>query len=342
MNNFNSNEPKLKRIGNDWVILIPRNLHLEIVKEEIDKKNGIKRVWGKAEEDKFKLVQIYYPISNYSLDDMTKILKKYDSCKLCRIGKKNLKFINEKRNIKSMSLENYKMKERSVVDLLGKLPRIGSKITGNREISEKWIMQSLATITRLPVDLYAQTLFKKIISLSVGIGGTALVAKLIKDSNVRSEWLEFFANWGANVFDPTPEQLNELAANINQLKSAVRNRSFYGVKSSLLKDPKQVSQAIKNITGAIGLGSFGNKFGKISDMIRGFARPRGGGRVRISEGTGAAGKGSIALQKGFRSSPKMASDYGYIDTSRRFRDVSKFSKGFVSDRRFRQSGVNQG
>ena len=53
------------------------------------------------------------------------------------------------------------------------------------------------------------------------------------------------------------------------------------------------------------------------------------GRLRPTEGT---------FPDRGRFNVKYSEDYGYQDTTKRFRDISKFGKGFRGQRRFRESG----
>jgi len=335
---------KLDSIGNHWIVIIEENIDLPYEKTTYKKgKNNsdILFSWGASGLGKYKLIQVQYSKSAYSHKDMKRILKKYDNCPLCKIGTKNLKFINRENNYKSMALKN---KSLSIVNLFGKIPKLGTVITDNRSTSEEIIMQSLANISRFPMDMGLKTLWKKLLSLGIGAGGVAAVNKFMKSPNMKSEWITFFANYIANVFDPTPEQLNEMAQDINILKGAIKNRSFYGVADSMFKDPAAVKQSMENIGNAVGatrLGyKLGNIFGNASYMVQSLANKK---RVRVSEGTGpAGGRGSLALKRGFHAVAQTADDFGYQDTSKRFKDVSKFGKGFQAKNRFRKSGVNQG
>jgi hypothetical protein len=317
-----------------WQVTIDENQDLRYYEKTIVRgKKGVKivRIWGKAPDGNPKLKTIFYPKSAYSLDKMNKLMKKYDDCNLCKIGRTNLKFINNKNNIKNM-------KQFSIINGIGKIPKVGPMVSRNEPLTRPIIMQSLATISRLPMDMVLPEVLRKIAYLGIGGVGAGLAYKKISDPQMQSEWIDFFANYIAMVFDPTPAQMNKMASEINQIRAAISTRSMAPFKATFASG-SEIKMAVNNLKNAIGLGSLsfglGRAFGKL-----GFNWKK---QLKVSEGTGPSSRAySREMAKGFHATSNVAEDFGYVDTSKRFKDISKFSRGFDNKKRFRLAGINQG
>nr|BDI55211.1 MAG: hypothetical protein [uncultured archaeon] len=301
--------PILKSGFTEWEIII--NPDLQFARAETWK-HGIKRYWGFDPTTKtHKLIYVQYPKNKFSRDDMNRILPKYTGCKLCIIGKK---FIKGKNNT-TINM-NY-----SIVDLFGKIPKIGSSITRNRFMSEPIIMNILSTISRYPIAMVFKPFGKALASILVGIAGEVGVAYLIKNNIIQGEWATFFANYISSIGEmPAKGGVLSLGYkdDLRRLKSAIKSGNFYGIADSLLNDAGAIKRAIKG---------YGTNFKKTFANIR-----RGGRRLRTTETT---------LPTKLRKRPfgvKFAEDFKYKDTSHRFREIGTFGSGFRKERRFRESG----
>lgn len=291
----------------EWEVII--NPNLKPIRAET-LKHGIKRYWGYDNIDKkFKLMMVQYPKSRFSRSAMESILPKYQECKLCVIGKK---FIKGKNNTKSMV--NY-----SIVDLFGKIPKLGSVITRNRYMSQPIIMQLLSTLTRYPIAIVFKPLGKRLVSLFLGVVGEVGVAYLIKNSTLKGEWAEFFANYIASSVEMAGKGSSlslGARADLRKLVGSVKAGNFAGISDSLLNSMPSIRRAVK------GYGrSFKNAFSN-------FRR----GRLRITENT------MPPIKKIFGGNAvNYAEDFGYTDTSKRFRASTEFGSGFRAKRRLRES-----
>lgn len=301
--------PTLEEGFTEWEIII--NPDLRFARAETWK-HGIKRYWGfDPSNNTHKLMYVQYPKKIFSRDDMNRILPKYTGCKLCIVGKK---FIKEKNN-------NTINMSYSIIDNLGKIPKIGKYISGNRYMTEPIIMNILSTISRYPFAMIFKPFGKALFSLLTGIIGEIGVAYLIKNNVIQGEWATFFANHISSAAE-MPAKGGTLSLgmkdDIRSLKNALKTGNFYGIADSLLNEAGAVKRAVK------GYGtSFKNAFANIT---------RGGKRLRTVETT---------LPTKLRKRPfgvKYAEDFKYLDTSHRFRDVSNFGTGFRKERRFRESG----
>lgn len=317
--------PQLGQHGTFWKVIINPNLPTA---RKTRWKKGIIRVWGKSgKEEKLKFV--FYPKSNFSRDDMMRILPKYESCPNCTIDKK---FINTKNNNINMSMN---IRNFSIVDLFSKIPAIGSYIARNRDISEPIIMQLLATLSRYPISILMTDLGKKLTSFIVGVAGVAGTVKLAKSASVRSEWTQYFTNMITSAAEmPAQGGSFGIQDDLRKLKQAITSGNFYGISDALIENTAQAKQTIKSINPFSGgsLADFGNKIKQSFSNL--FGR-----RLRLTENTlpekPRAFKGSSRTS---RFGIKEASDYQYRGTEDRFKDVSNFGKGFRSKRRLKESG----
>ena len=305
--------PVLKEGFTEWEIII--NPDLKFARAETVKK-GIKRYWGyDPSNNSYKLMYIQYPKSTFNRADMERIIKKYETCKLCSIGKKFIKGKNN--NTINMTY--------SIIDNLGRIPKIGRYISGNRYITEPIIMQILSTISRYPFAMTLKPLGKAIASILIGILGEVGVIFLIKNRVIQGEWANFFANYLTSTIE-MPAKGGTLSLglkdDIRALKSAVKSGNFYGIADSLLNEAGAIKRAMRG---------YGAKFKTAFAGIR-----RGGRRLRTTETTMPT-----KLRKRPFGNVKTASDYKYMDTAHRFREIGKFGNfgsGFRKERRFRESG----
>lgn len=306
--------PTLKEGFTEWEIII--NPDLQFARAETWK-HGIKRYWGFDPISKtHKLMYVQYPKRNFSRNDMKRILPKYKKCKLCTVGKK---FIKEKNNT-TINMTY------SIIDNLGRIPKIGRYISGNRYMTEPIIMQILSTISRYPIAMFSKPLGKVLGSLAIGILGEVGVAYLIKNKIIQGEWANFFANYISSAGEMAArggELSLGIKDDVRRLKNAIRGGNFYGIADSLLNEAGAIKRAIKGY-GA----SFKNAFANIGI--------RGGRRLRTTETTLPTKLRKRPFGKKF--AVKYAEDFKYRDTSHRFRDISDFGKGFRKERRFRESG----
>jgi len=301
--------PVLKEGFTEWEIII--NPDLKFARVEIVKK-GIKRYWGfDPSNNSYKLMYIQYPKSAFNRTDMERIIKKYKTCKLCSIGKKFIKGKNN--NTINMTY--------SIIDNLGRIPKIGRYISGNRYITEPIIMQILSTVSRYPFAMTLKPLGKALASILVGILGEVGVIFLIKNRVIQGEWANFFGNYLTSTLE-MPAKGGTLSLglkdDIRALKSAIRSGNFYGIADSLLNEAGAIKRAMRG---------YGTKFKTAFAGLK-----RGGKRLRITETT---------LPTKLRKRPftvKGASDYKYQDTAHRFREIGTFGSGFRKERRFRESG----
>ncbi len=298
----------------EWEIIINPDLKFTRTTTE---KHGIKRYWGYDNIDKkHKLMFVQYPKSKFNRSAMEKILPKYEVCKLCIVGKK---FIKGKNNTKSIM--NY-----SIVDLFGKIPKVGNAITRNRYISQPIIMQLIATITRYPSAIILKPFGKRLLSLFLGIVGEIGVIYLIKNKVIQGEWADFFANYLSSSMEMAGKG-SSLSLGVRQdagkLMRSIKAGNFAGISDSLLNSMPSIRKAVKGY-GA----SFKNAFNKFNNSLR-------IGRLRTTENTLPIGK--IVGKKLFGNTPNYAEDFRFIDTSKRFRTTSEFGSGFRTKRRLRVS-----
>ncbi|KKN15270.1 hypothetical protein LCGC14_0987890, partial [marine sediment metagenome] len=212
--------PTLKEGFTEWEINI--NQDLDFIRAEI-LKHGIKRYWGYDHISKtHKLMRVQYPKRFFSRADMERILPKYKKCKLCSVGKKFIKGKNN--NTNNMTY--------SIIDNLGRIPKIGRYISGNRYITEPIIMQILSTISRYPFAITLKPFGKALASILVGILGEVGVIYLIKNKIVQGEWANFFANYLTSTLE-MPARGGTLSLgfkdDIRALKSAIKSGNFYGI-----------------------------------------------------------------------------------------------------------------
>jgi len=310
--------PTLKEGFTEWEIII--NQDLKFIRTEIWK-HGIKRYWGYDKNSKTqKLMFVQYPKKTFSRKDMERILPKYNKCKLCKVGKK---FIKGKNNT-TTTMVNY-----SIVDLFGKIPKIGNSITRNRYMTQPIIMQFLSTITRYPIAIVFKPLGKSLVSLFVGIVGEVGVHYLMKNDLIKGEWADFFANYISSSIEMKGKSSSLSLGAKEDLKKLVRSvkaGNFAGVSDSLLNKMPMIRKAIKGY-GA----SFKNAFTNSTRR----------GRLRTTENTLPIGK--IVGKKlfpdnlGRKKNMNYADDFKYTDTSKRFRTTSEFGSGFRTKRRFKVS-----
>jgi len=307
--------PTLKEGFTEWEVII--NQDLQFIRSEIWK-HGIKRYWGYDKNSETqKLMFVQYPKKLFSRKDMERILPKYNKCKLCQVGKK---FIKGKNNNTSIMV-NY-----SVVDLFGKIPKIGNSITKNRDMSQPIIMQLLSTITRYPIAIIFKPLGKRLVSLFLGIVGEVGVAYLIKNNVIKGEWADFFANYISSSVEMAGKSASlSLGAkdDLRRLVGSIKAGNFAGISDSLLNKMPTIRKAIK------GYGtSFKNAFNNSTRR----------GRLRTTENTLPIGKiVGKKLFKNYGSQPSYADDFKYTDTSKRFKTTSEFGSGFRTKRRFKVS-----
>ena len=303
--------PTLKEGFTEWEVIINPNLKFSRAEYW---KQGIKRYWGiDPTDNSLKLMYVQYPKRKFSRNDMKRILPQYKDCKLCSIGKPvGKKFIKDKNNITSMNF--------SIVNLFGYIPYIGRLITKNRFMTEPVIMQFISTLTRYPLAIMNTELGKRLFSLLIGVSGLTAVRYAIRNTTMQSEWANFFANYIASAAEMNAQKgvlslgvANDLA----KLKRSIKTGNFYGVADSLIRNPAAIKKAVKGITG------------QFSNVFR-------SGRLRATENT--MPNKLFGSGKGQRFAIKNASDFGYIDTAKRFREIGTFGSGFRKERRFRESG----
>ena len=298
--------PKLKDEGNFWEVVI--NPDLEFFRAE-QWKRGIKRFYGWDPKTKTqKLMFVHYPKSEFSRSDMKRILPKYDSCPLCTVGKK---FINGKNQDINMTP--------TVIDVFGKIPVVGNWISKNRDVTEPAIIQLLASLSRYPVTLFATPAGKALISFLTGIGGLAATHYLAKSPDSRREWADFFANYLANSIELQKSGGYGIKAGLVKMINSIRAGNFSGAFNNVF-EPGAIAKAKAKLRG------LGFDFKNFFDAFR-------GGRLRLTETTIP-----VKTLPKLGTEVKYAEDYGYIDTSKRFRDISDFGRGFRSKRRLRESG----
>lgn len=335
--------PKLKEGYTEWEVIVNPNLKY-LRTENMDK--GVKRYWGiDTKTNRQKLIMIQYPKDKFSRKDMKRIMPKYKTCPNCTFGKK---LINTKNNNKNMALNINlpQAKEFSVIDNLGKIPKIGTTIVRNRVASEKIVMQLLATLTRYPLSIATTDLGKRIISFIVGLVGIPVVNKYIRSANMKSEWLEYFTNMMASSIEMTGKGGNVFGVNddVARLVHNVKAGNFAGIGDALIKNQAEIKSQIKRIVPQMSMGGnptlnkFSAGLAQFGNQIQSFFENTFRvGRMRLTETT--IPKDSIHLggSKGHKFNIKEASDYRYVGTEDRFRDVSAFSKGFKSSRRLTES-----
>lgn len=300
----------------EWEIVI--NPDLKFARAETWK-HGIKRYWGLDPIDKsHKLMYVQYPKSVYSRSDMKRILPKYLNCKLCKISSTPKKLIKGKNNNTNMDY--------SIVNLFGKIPALGSLITQNRDISEPIIMQTISTVTRYPLAILSTELGKKLWSLLIGIGGTAAISYLVKNDIVKGEWYNFFANYISSAAEMNAQKGTlslGIKSDLIRLKESIKAGNFGGIADSLFNDATSVKRAVRSI-----VRGYKGSFDKAFHLLR------AGRRLRPTENTMPtkySGKsGGFAVNT--------AGDFKFTDTSKRFKDISAFGRGFRKERRFRESG----
>jgi len=319
---------ELNELATRWEVIINR---LPYHKTEVKKGRVI--IWGR-DGNIMKINQVYYPKLFYSKERVQQLIKDYyQNCPMCYIGKSINNFKYQKSEYKIMS---------SLIDLLGKIPKLGDWITRNRRQSEEWLMQSLATLIRNPIQMSTTTFGSKIISLIVGLGGSAGVSYLLKGyPNLQNELLTFFANWGSNTLDPTPEQINEMARDIRKLKDAIRFGDFYGVADAIFRAPAGVEASVRNLANAVSpkLGNVGMEF---QSFVNNIPDPLGlKSKLRFRQVPVTHTPFTPSHSAGGRLGVGVADDYQYIDSSKRFRRSDVFGKGFFNERKFRQSGIDR-
>lgn len=220
------------------------------------------------------------------------------------------------------------LKNISVIKLLETVPPLRKLFRTNprtKKAAEEWTLQGLGTLARKPLDFGLEDLFARLFRLFIGVGGTAgtMYAKL--SAQQKNELLIFFANIGTSSINTSPDDLKSWAKTIQNLKAAFRKRSGYGVADAIFRDPRELKEAIRKLKGSIEMnfGDFGTKlngfFGKIGKKGRFWEVPT----------THSGGK---TFETG------SSSDYGYIDSTHRFQDVSKFSPSFMNKRRLTVTG----
>lgn len=336
-------KPKLKEGYTEWEVIINPNLKY-LRTENMDK--GVKRYWGiDSNTNRQKLMMIQYPKSIFSRSDMKRIIPKYKTCPNCIIGKK---LINTKNNNKNMALNINlpQAEEFSIINTLGRIPKVGSAITRNRVLSEKIVMQGLATISRYPLAWITTDLGKRVVSFLIGLVGIPVVYKLVKSSDMKSEWLEYFTNMLTHSIEMDAIKQGSgfgVEEDIARLIQSVRAGNFAGVGDALIKNQAEIKAQIQRVIPQMSmnvpsLNNFSASIAQFGNNIQSFFENTFRvGRMRLTETT--IPKDSIHLggSKGHKFNIKEASDYRYVGTEDRFRDISNFSKGFKSSRRLTES-----
>jgi hypothetical protein len=225
----------------------------------------------------------------------------------------------------------------SVIDIFGKIPMLGKYISGNREIFEKAIMQSLAALSRYPINKFTTNLGERVLSFIIGVGGVGLVNKFIRSGSARSEWLEFFSNYIARTFEGGNESARGFGA-AEDAKRALRNLkrgNFAGVGDAMFQNVSQIKAELRRLKSRAGFGSLLNFGDKIANFFR-------KGWLRTTEGTYPE-REQLEFRGG-RSNVAQAGDYKYEGRNDWFRHSDKFSKpkgfgrGFRTGRLFKESG----
>jgi len=305
--------PILKEGFTEWEVII--NPDLKFTRAE-KWKHGIKRYWGYDFADgHHKLMFVQYPKSKFSRKAMKSIIPKYDRCELCTVGKKFIKAQNNNKIIMS----------KSVIDLFGKIPKIGNAITRNRYMSQPIIMQLIATLTRYPIAIAFKPLGKRIVSLVIGLVGEVGVAYLMKNKVIKGEWADFFASYISSSAEMAGKG-SSLSLGVRQdmgkLVRSIKAGNFAGISDSLLNSMPSIRRAVKG---------YGNSFKSMFNSMR-------SGRLRTTENTLPIGKlVGKKLFKDYGKAAAFADDFKFTDTSKRFRSSSEFGSGFRAKRRLRES-----
>lgn len=312
----------LKEGIREWEIII--NPDLKFARAERWKK-GIKRYWGyDPTNKKEKLIFVQYPKSRFTRADMERILPEYEDCKLCVVGQKFKYAKNDNKNIMM-----------SIVDLLGKIPKLGKYVTNNRKLSEDMIMQILATVTRYPISMWTSPTGKRVLSFIIGVIGAPVAYKYIRNMNLKSEWTTFFSNFLSSSLEMNSDGSFGAQSDLKRMAKNLMKGNFGAMFNNTFADPATIKQELRRITRGM---SFDNLF-DFSGLKAGFdALFNRGGRLRKTEGTIPDQVPKLG------SEIKTAGDYQYVGTADRFRDVSDFKRkgsfgsGFRSKRRLKESG----
>lgn len=307
--------PKLIELPTKWVIEI--NTDLRPIHTE-QKKKGIIWQWGQDWNGKYKLIAAFYP-KTFSKMDMNRIIIKYYTCPNCIIGKKNLKFKYGENNNKIMALKGF-----SIVGLLEKIPKLGeliAKSPQSQAVTERWLMSIMSTLARSPVNFGFNQLFSRLLHVLIGGGGAAvteLIPALRNNERFQNELRTFFANWASSSFDLSPEEFSlGVSDDLMKLKAAIKGRNFYGISNAILRDPEELRRIGQKAKAAITMA-----FGKIGRKGRMWRQP-------LTHSPEGEKYGKLST---------LGADYKYVDTTKRFRDVSDFSPSFKEKRRLRTSG----
>lgn len=292
---------------------------------------GIIRHFGKAKNGLYKISYVEYPKSNFTKEDMNRIVyidKKYKDCPLCKIGVKtlNLKYSKNNNKIMKKTVLLNKFNKMSVTALAQKIK--GGRLSPlHKRIVQEWSMQGLSALLSNVADYGVEPSAKKIIDLIIGLGGTAGITYLFggnKYANLRNELLTFFANWGTRSLQNIDNlSITDGIYSLRSSFSRTFGNGFAGMPDFLgmIMDAKNMAK--------LGLGKF---VAMISNLFK-FSTPIGiKGRFREVPTThGGKVFGSFSTQE--------AGDYGYdITSTNRFRESSKFSPNFMNRSRFKQSG----
>lgn len=302
--------PTLKEGYTEWEIIINPNLKFSRT-ETLNR--GVKRYFGIDPITKnHKLIYVQYPKTQFSRNDMKRILPQYKNCKLCSIGKPvGKKFIKDKNNITNMDY--------SIINLMGNIPLIGNTIVKNRFMTEPVVMSGLATLTRYPLAIMNTELGKRLLSLLIGAGGLAAVRYGIKNNTIQGEWANFFANYITSAAEFNAQKPGDgfgIKDDVGKLKRAIKSGNLYGVANSVFVNPEKIKRTIKTIQS-----NFSNTFRK--------------GRLRATENTMP---NKLFGNKDAKFAVKQAGDFKFTNTGKRFKDISNFGAGFRKERRFRESG----
>lgn len=334
--------PKLKEGFLQWEVQINPNLKF-FRAESIGK--GITKYWGEHTDGRYYPMFAIYP-KTYTKSQMDEILERYKRCPDCQIGHDNLSFKYEKNNNRSMN---------SIIEQLSRIPYIGSFIAKNKSFFKNSLLQGGATALRYPIKGFTTELGGRL--ACAGIGGIPTVILFILDNlgklnipeDLKDEIYTALISILMGAAEPVPSDSlgsYKLTDDVQKLKGAISTGQYFGVADALIQNPEKIKAAAQRLANTVQMGNFAQK---IANFFGGFNFERARqGWLRLTEGT-IGGRGTIPLGGGekalgkslgnFRGKSQVADEFGFLDTSKRFREISDFSSGFKSKERFRMAGT---
>jgi len=201
--------------------------------------------WGR-DGDRIKIRRLIYPKAFYNERDVERVWQATTNCPFCVEGKT---LINP-RSEGLLKYVNNRKKQQKTGSTMQKIKNWLKSETGLVYWPEG-LAQAMGNL----FDLSGSVITSKFGQGLVGLIGTIVVegTDLIKSPMTKKAAREFFSHFLTKPLDPSPQDLNRLAIELDSLRRGIQFRSPREILSAFARPPEEIKGAFDNFMRALGI-----------------------------------------------------------------------------------------